>query len=79
MYFVGPVGNASKAEFALWLSYMFHAVAAAYSAAAFDKLGLPSEALLGALSDNPTLRIAAAESMLPQMATRTYRQDSFSA
>ena len=78
VYFVGPVGNASKAEFALWLSYMFHAVAAAYSAAAFDKLGLPSDALLGALSNNPTLRIASAESMLPQMATRTYRQDSFS-
>ncbi|URM26374.1 NAD(P)-binding domain-containing protein [Pseudomonas frederiksbergensis] len=75
---VGPVGNASLAESAAWLSYMFHAVATAYSAAAFEKLGLPSEALLSALTDNPTLRVASADAMLPQMEKRIYRKDSFS-
>lgn len=75
---VGPVGNASLAESAAWLSYMFHAVAAAYSAAAFEKLGLPAPALLSALTENPTLSVASADAMLPQMASRTYRKDSFS-
>lgn len=75
---VGPVGNASKAELALWLSYMFLPAAIAYSTAAFVKLGLPQEALISALSENPTLRIAGAEALVPQMIRGSYRQDSFS-
>lgn len=78
VHFVGPVGNASKAELALWLSYMFLPVAIAYSAAAFVKLDLPTDALISALSENPTLRIAGAESLVPQMIFRRYRKDSFS-
>ena len=78
VHYVGAVGNASCAEFALWLSYMFQPVAAAYSAAAFATLGLPQDALLSTLSESPTLRIASAELMIPQMAARAYRHDSFS-
>lgn len=78
VHYVGPVGNASKAELALWLSYMFLPAAIAYSTAAFVKLGLPQEALISALSENPTLRIAGAESLVPQMVSGNYRRDSYS-
>lgn len=78
VHHVGPVGNASRAELALWLSYMFLPAAIAYSTAAFVKLGLPQEALISALSENPTLRIAGAESLIPQMVSGQYRKDSFS-
>lgn len=78
VHFVGPVGNASHAEFALWLSYMFNPVAVAYSAAAFKALGLPHEALISALTDNPTLRVTGAESYIPQMISRAYATDTFS-
>lgn len=78
VHFVGPVGNAAKAEFALWLSYMFNPIAAAYSAAAFRALGLPHEALISALTENPTLRVTGAESYVPQMVTNTYATDTFS-
>lgn len=78
VHYVGRVGNASRAEFALWLSYMFNPIAAAYSAAAFAKLGLPDEALISALSENPTLRVASSELLIPQMLSSKYRKDSFS-
>ena len=77
MHYVGPVGNASLAEFALWLSYMFQPVAAAYSPASFAKLGLPREALTSALSENPTLRLAGG-ALVPRMQSGSYRNDSFS-
>lgn len=78
VHFVGPVGNASHAEFALWLSYMFNPVAVAYSAAAFRALGLPHEALISALTENPTLRVTGAESYIPQMVSGAYAKDTFS-
>lgn len=78
VHFVGPVGNASHAEFALWLSYMFNPVAVAYSAAAFKALGLPHEALISALTENPTLRVTGSESYIPQMVSGSYATDTFS-
>ena len=75
---VGPVGNASRTEFALWLSYMFQAVAVAYSAAAFETLGLPNDALVSALVEDPTLRVTGAESYIQQMSSRKYANDIFS-
>lgn len=78
VHFVGPVGNASRAESALWLSFMFNPVAVAYSAAAFKALGLPHEALISALSENPTLRITGAEDSLPQMVASSYADNTFS-
>lgn len=78
VHYVGPVGNASRAELALWLSYMFNPVAAAYSAAAFAKLGLPKEALVSALSENPTLRVASSEILIPQMFSGKYQTDTYS-
>lgn len=78
VHFVGPLGNASHAEFALWLSYAFNPIAVAYSAVAFQVLGLPQEALVSALTENPTLCIAGAEHYLSQMASRVYDQGTFS-
>lgn len=78
VHYVGPVGNASRAEFALWLSYMFNPIAVAYSAAAFAKLGLPKEALVSALSENPTLRFASSEILIPQMLSGKYETDTYS-
>jgi 3-hydroxyisobutyrate dehydrogenase-like beta-hydroxyacid dehydrogenase len=78
VHFVGPVGNASRTEFALWLSYMFQAIAVAYSAAAFKGLGLPDDALVSALVEDPTLRVTGAESYIPQMVARQYATDIFS-
>lgn len=75
---LGEVGNASRAEFALWLSYMFLPAAVAYSAAAFSKLGLHQDALVSALSENPTLRIPSSGPMIRQMNARAYADDLFS-
>jgi 3-hydroxyisobutyrate dehydrogenase-like beta-hydroxyacid dehydrogenase len=78
VHHVGALGNASKAELALWLSYMFQTVSVAYSVAAFDKLGLPMDVVLSALTENPTLTITGAEHLVPQMARRTYTSEMWS-
>lgn len=78
VHFVGAVGNASRAEFALWLSYAFNPVAVAYSTAAFKALGLPHEALVSALTENPTLRVTGAETYIEQMVSSSYAQNTFS-
>lgn len=78
VHVVGAVGKASLTEFALWLSYMFNPIAVAYVAAAFKALGLPDEALVSSLTENPTLRVAGAESYLAQMTSRAYQTDIFS-
>jgi 3-hydroxyisobutyrate dehydrogenase len=78
VHHVGALGNASKAELALWLSYMFQTVSVAYSVAAFGKLGLPMDVVLSALTENPTLTITGAEHLVPQMARRTYTSEMWS-
>ncbi|MCC6792800.1 MAG: NAD(P)-dependent oxidoreductase [Thermomicrobiales bacterium] len=75
---LGDVGNASRAECALWLSYMFLPAAVAFSAAAFSKLGLPKGPLVSALSENPTLQIASSEPLIRQMQAREYMDDLYS-
>lgn len=78
VHHVGAVGNASRTELALWFSYMFHSVAAAYSAAAAKKLGLPQDVVTSNLTENPTLRVASAQDLLPQMFARRYTKDTWS-
>jgi 3-hydroxyisobutyrate dehydrogenase-like beta-hydroxyacid dehydrogenase len=78
VHHVGAVGNASKAELALWLSYMFQTVSVAYSVAAFAKLSLPMEVALSTLTENPTLTITGAEHLVPQMARRKYTSEMWS-
>lgn len=75
---VGEVGNASKAELALWLSFMLTPVAIAYSTRAFEQMNLPHDALMSALTENPTLRLAGAEDLIPQILQATYRTDTYS-
>ena len=74
---VGEVGNASKAQMALWLSYMFMTIAMAYPVAAFEKLGLPAEVACSMLSDNPTMAIAGAGDIMPEMIRREYGSGSW--
>ncbi len=74
---VGAVGNASKAQMSLWLSYMFMTIAMTYPVAAFEKLGLPQEVAGSMLSDNPTLAITGAEHLVPDMIRREYGSGSW--
>lgn len=71
-HYAGPVGEASKGEMVLWLSYMFNTIAIALPVAAACKLGLPPEIVLSSLSENPTVRVAGAEHSIPQMIERRY-------
>lgn len=75
---VGAVGNASKAQMSMWLSYMFMTIAMAYPVAAFEKLGLPVDVARALLASNPTLAIAGANDLVPQMSGRAYGTESFS-
>lgn len=75
---VGAVGNASKAQMAMWLSYMFMTIAMAYPVAAFEKLGLPVDVARALLASNPTLAIAGANDLVPEMSRREYGAGSFS-
>lgn len=75
---VGHVGNASRAETALWLSFMLAPAAIAYATTAFERYGLPSAALVSALTENPTLRMAGAEELIPQILGSEYRTDTYS-
>jgi 3-hydroxyisobutyrate dehydrogenase-like beta-hydroxyacid dehydrogenase len=72
VHHIGAVGNASKAEMALWLPYMFHTVAAAYALGAFEKLGLPVGIVRALLTDNPVVRVAGADRSVDQMSRRSY-------
>ncbi len=74
---VGAVGNASKAQMSLWLSYMFMTIAMTYPVAAFEKLGLPTDVACSMLSDNPTLAITGAADIIPEMIRRDYGSGSW--
>lgn len=78
VYDVGAVGNASKVQMSMWLSYMFMTIAIAYPVAAFEKLGLPAHVARALLADNPTLAIAGANELVPEMCRRAYGTGSFS-
>lgn len=78
VYEVGAVGNASKAQMSLWLSYMFLTIATSYSVAAFDKLGMPIKVAQSVLADNPSVSIAGANDIIPEMAKRAYGKDRWS-
>lgn len=75
---VGAVGNASKAQMAMWLSYMFMTIAMTYPVAAFEKLGLPVEVAQSLLVNSPTLAMAGANELIPQMSRRDYGSGSWS-
>lgn len=75
---VGTVGNASKAQMSLWLSYMFMTIAMSYPVAAFEKLGLPVDVARAVLTRNPTLAIAGADAIIPEMIGRAYGSGSWS-
>jgi 3-hydroxyisobutyrate dehydrogenase len=72
VHHIGAVGNASKAEMALWLPYMFTTIAAAYALGAFEKLGLPVGIVRSLLTDNPVIRVAGADRSVDQMSGRSY-------
>lgn len=78
VYDVGAVGNASKAQMSLWLSYMFMTIAMSYPVAAFEKLGLPLDVARAVLNGNPTLAIAGADAIIPEMHGRAYGVGSWS-
>ena len=40
VHHIGTVGNASRAEMAVWMPYMFQTISISYILAAFEKLGL---------------------------------------
>ena len=75
---VGAVGNASKAQMSLWLSYMFMTIAMTYPVAAFEKLGPPVDVVRAVLEGNPTLAIAGANEIIPEMSRRAYGSGSWS-
>ena len=78
VYNVGPVGNASKAQMSLWLSYMFLTIAMAYSVAAFEKLDLPVDVVQSVLAENSALAIAGANYIIPEMSRRSYGMERWS-
>jgi 3-hydroxyisobutyrate dehydrogenase-like beta-hydroxyacid dehydrogenase len=78
VYDVGAVGNAAKAQMSLWLSYMFLTIATSYSVTAFEKLGLPIKVAQSVLAGNPSISIAGANDMIPEMAKRAYGKDRWS-
>lgn len=75
---VGAVGNASKAQMSLWLSYMFLTIATAYSLAAFEKLNIPVSVVQSVLANNSALAIAGANDVIPEMSRRSYGADRWS-
>jgi 3-hydroxyisobutyrate dehydrogenase-like beta-hydroxyacid dehydrogenase len=75
---VGGVGNASRGQMGLWLSYMFMTIAMTYPLAAFEKLGLPQDVARKVLGESPTLAIAGANDLIPQMIRRDYGSGSWS-
>ncbi len=74
---VGEIGNASKAQMSMWLSYMFMTIAMTYPVAAFEKLGMPVDVVRALLAGNPTLAIAGANELIPEMSRRAYGTGSF--
>jgi 3-hydroxyisobutyrate dehydrogenase-like beta-hydroxyacid dehydrogenase len=78
IYDVGAVGNASKVQMSMWLSYMFMTIAMAYPVAALERLGLPADVGRALLAGNPTLSIAGADDMVPEMVRRSYGTGGFS-
>jgi 3-hydroxyisobutyrate dehydrogenase-like beta-hydroxyacid dehydrogenase len=75
---VGAVGNASKAQMSMWLSYLFMTIAMTYPVAAFERLGMPVDIVRSLLASNPTLAIAGANELVPEMSRRAYGTGSFS-
>lgn len=69
---VGVVGNASKAQMAGWLSYMFITIGIGYAVAGCEKQGLPIDALQAVLTRNPALAMPGADYIIPEMAQRKY-------
>jgi 3-hydroxyisobutyrate dehydrogenase len=72
VHYIGPVGNASKAEMALWLPYLFQTISVAYAAAAFENEGLPLDTLQALMSDNPVVGVGGAEYLIPFIRKRFY-------
>jgi len=72
VHHLGPVGNASKSEQALWLSYMFPTVIAGYCLAAFEKLGLPASVVKSCLNGNPVIGVAGGDHLIEHMSHRSY-------
>ena len=78
VYNVGAVGNASKAQMSLWLSYMFLTLAMAYSLAAFEKQNIPVDVVQSVLQENSALAIAGASYIIPEMSRRSYGNERWS-
>jgi len=78
VYDVGAVGNASRAQMSLWLSYMFLTIAMAYSLAAFEKLQMPVKVVQDILANNSTLALAGANDIIPEMSARAYGKERWS-
>ena len=72
VYDVGSVGNASKAQLSLILSYVFLTAAIANSLAAFEKLNLPVPVIQNILTDSPAVAIGDANKQIAEMSRREY-------
>ncbi len=78
VYEVGAVGNAQKVLNAMGLTYIYQTIAIGSAVAAFERLGLPVEMAQTILSTSPTLGIANAHYLVPEMASRRYGSDQWS-
>jgi len=78
VYDVGAIGNAQKVVNALGLTYAYQTIAIGSAVAAFERLGLPLEVAQSMLSSSPTLAIANAHYVIPEMASRRYGSDQWS-
>jgi 3-hydroxyisobutyrate dehydrogenase-like beta-hydroxyacid dehydrogenase len=75
---VGETGNASKAQMAGWLSYMFITIGIGYAVAGCERQGLPVDALQAVLTRNPALAMPGADYIVPEMAQRNYGANRWS-
>ncbi|MGC4251349.1 MAG: NAD(P)-binding domain-containing protein [Sphingobium sp.] len=78
VYDVGEVGNASKGQGALIMSYIFLTAATAFSVAGFQRQNLPVEVIRDLLGSSPDVSIGGAYRSIPEMANRQYGSGRFS-
>jgi len=78
VYRAGELGNASRADLAFVMAFVFNVMATAHAAAVSTTLGLPQDLISHQLIQSPTLSIQGASHLLPQMFSHRYALDTAS-
>lgn len=77
VYHLGAPGDASKAYMAISAAYAFQPITIAFTMAMFNRLGLDAEVAGKLLQNNPSIGLAGAGLLTPDMVNRSYGSDKF--